>query len=138
MPVFLACTWDSTLNTHVRAVACIVTFVLEKTRNAGLHTGLRRFRSIGPDGHKQEAAVLRNHLVKAERSRARTVSELAAEKRKTTQQNLMIAQLDQSVQALQEQVRAKERALVQALAEVQQVHQERDAALFELATAGRT
>lgn len=78
--------------------------------------------------------MLRNHLVKAERSRARTVTELAAEKRKTTQQNITIAHLDQSVQALQEQVQAKERALVQALAEVQQLHQERDAALFELAT----
>jgi len=76
--------------------------------------------------------------VKAERSRAQAASELTVEKRKTTQQNLMIAQLNQSVQALQEQVKAKERALVQALAEVQRLHQDRDAALFELATAGRT
>lgn len=78
---------------------------------------------------------MRNHLVKAERSRSQAASELAYEKRKTAQQDMMIAQLHQSVEALQEQVKAKERALVQAFAEVQQLHQERDAALFEIATA---
>lgn len=102
-----------------------------------LAAGTRQFRSVGQDGHKQEAALLRNQMVKAERSRARAASELTAEKRKTTQQNITIAQLNQSVQAMQDQVKAKDRALVQALAEVQRLHQERDAALFELATAGR-
>eukprot|EP00892_Ulva_mutabilis_P012115 jgi/Ulvmu1/9276/UM050_0025.1 len=99
--------------------------------------GLRRLRSLGPDGHKQEAAVLRNQMVKAERSRARAATELTAEKRKTAQQNSMIAQLNRSVQLMQDQVKAKDRALDQALAEVQRLHQERDAALFELATVGR-
>lgn len=102
-----------------------------------VHAGPRRFRNVGQDGHKQEAAVLRSQLVQAERSRARAASELAAEKKKTGQQNSMIAQLNGSIHALQEQVQAKERALHQALYEVQQLHQQREVMRFQLATLGR-